>query len=608
MGTEAAANLEPLLEYLRVARGFDFTGYKRSTLTRRVQRRMAKVGIHETRDYLDFLQAHPGEFAQLFNTILINVTAYFRDPEEVLPGLLADKDPDSPIRCWCAGVASGEEAYTLAILLAEHLGVEDFKRRVKIYATDVDEEALMEARPGETGERALAAVPDELRARYFEAAGDRRVFRGDLRRTIIFGRHDLVQDAPISRIDVLVCRNTLMYFTAEAQGHILARLHYALQDSGVLFLGKAELLLTHTDLFKPVELKHRIFRKVPKPSARDRLIVLARAGNHDAATQIERQLRLLEITTDALPAAQLVIDAEGRTVVINGLARSWFGLTHRDVGRPLRDLEVSYRPAELRSIIDRVHEEGKARVVNVERAIPGGETQFLDIHVTPLLDGDGPSTGTSITFADVTTNHRLRGELERSSQALETAYEELQSSNEELETTNEELQSTVEELETTNEELQSSNEELETMNEELESTNTELQTINDELRERTVEAEDINTFFESVLASLQLGVIVLDTELRVKLWRGLSDELWGMRSSEVQDQPIASLDIGLPTRDVRRLVHSALEKSNQPHSAVVEATNRRGRSIRCRLVAHALRSKDGKPVGVVLLIEEQAKA
>jgi two-component system CheB/CheR fusion protein len=207
---------------------------------------------------------------------------------------------------------------------------------------------------------------------------------------------------------------------------------------------------------------------------------------------------------------------------------------------------------------------------------------------------------------DVSNSNRLQDELERSRQKLETAYEELQSTNEELETTNEELQSTVEELETTNEELQSSNEELVTMNEELESTNSELQAINGELRLRTDEVEEVNSFMQSVLANLQLGVVVVDAELRVRMWYGRSEDLWGLRPAEVQGQPLSNLDIGLPVAEVQRLARSCLTKAKGTQELIIEATNRRGRSIRCRIVASPLRLGSGP--GVVLLTEDLSEA
>src|SRR5262245_8234555 len=222
--TTPDSSFEALLVHRKEARAFDFTGYKRSSLVRRVDRRLSQVGITEYQEYLDYLQVHPDEFTALFNTILINVTGFFRDQDawdflrqESLPALLAARRAEAPIRIWSAGCASGEEAYTLAITLAEIMGIDEFRDRVKIYATDVDDEGLIQARQGSYSDRAMAAVPPELVEKYFEKANGRYVFRKDLRRSVIFGRNDLVQDAPISRIDLLVCRNTLMYFNAETQ-------------------------------------------------------------------------------------------------------------------------------------------------------------------------------------------------------------------------------------------------------------------------------------------------------------------------------------------------------------------------------------------------------
>jgi two-component system CheB/CheR fusion protein len=265
------ASLETLLLHLKENRGFDFTGYKRASLTRRVDHRMTEVGAGDYAEYLEYLEVHTEEFTTLLNTIFINVTSFFRDAEaweylraEILPSLLAAKAPDEVVRVWSAGCASGEEAYTLAIILAEALGVEEFRQRVKIYATDADEEGLTHARQATYDERQVRAVPADLLERYFDQVGGRFFFRKDLRRSVIFGRNDLVQDAPISKIDLLVCRNALMYFNAETQSRILSRMHFALAPAGVLFLGKAEMLLSHTELFQPIDLKRRVFRRAPQ--------------------------------------------------------------------------------------------------------------------------------------------------------------------------------------------------------------------------------------------------------------------------------------------------------------------------------------------------------
>src|SRR6185437_11337665 len=213
-----SAELASLLEYLKTDRGFDFDGYKRSSLERRFRKRMDAVGVQGYADYEDYLQVHPGEFRELFDTILINVTGFFRDQaawdflrDDVIPKLLEEAPPGHPIRVWSAACASGEEVYTAAILLAEAMGEDDFRRRVKIYATDVDEDALAAARHGVFPSRVLESVSDSIRDTYFEPGGDEYVFRADLRRSLIFGRNDLVQDAPISRVDLLISRNALIY-------------------------------------------------------------------------------------------------------------------------------------------------------------------------------------------------------------------------------------------------------------------------------------------------------------------------------------------------------------------------------------------------------------
>jgi two-component system CheB/CheR fusion protein len=242
---------------------------------RRVLVRMQAVGVQGFVAYLDFLQGDPEEFTRLFNTILINVTSFFRDApnwavlrETVIPRLVGGRGATGMIRVWSAGCASGEEPYSVAMLLAEAIGPEAFRERVKIYATDVDEEALRQARHAVYGGRSVEAVPEPLLAKYFDRQGDRYVFNKDLRRWVIFGRHDLIQDAPISRVDLLLCRNCLMYFNAEAQARILARFRFALVPGGVLLLGKAETLLASSATFEPVDIKCRLFAKSDRQPAK----------------------------------------------------------------------------------------------------------------------------------------------------------------------------------------------------------------------------------------------------------------------------------------------------------------------------------------------------
>jgi two-component system CheB/CheR fusion protein len=604
-------HFELLLVYLKESRGFDFTGYKRSSLVRRVNRRMSQVGIPDYQEYLDYLQVHPDEFTALFNTILINVTGFFRDPDawdylraEVLEPLVLSRPADSVIRVWSAGCASGEEAYTLAIALAETLGPEAFRERVKIYATDVDEEQLNEARQATYGEREMQTMPPQLLERYFEQSGNRFSFRKDLRRSVIFGRNDLVQDAPISRIDLLTCRNTLMYFNAETQSKILGRFHFALADSGVLFLGKAEMLLSHGSLFVPIDLKRRVFRRAPRAAP-----VPGAAAVDLPRPPVAPMTGLDQLRNEAIaasPRAQLVLTSDDLVAIANRQLEKQFGVSSRDIGRPFRDLELSYRPVELRRYIEQAQVERRTLWipdVEVPRAV--GETAYFEIQVSPLTDAEGSLLGVNVIFHDVSEARRLRDDLEHANQQLEAAYEELQSTNEELETTNEELQSTVEELETTNEELQSTNEELETMNEELQSTNDELQSINDQLRDSTARLDDANVFLEAVLTSLQAGVAVVDRDLRVKVWNRRAEDLWGLRAAEVTGQHFLNLDIGLPLELLRPLLRGAL--GGVTGEADVDAVNRRGRPVAVRVVCTSLNgARDGESSeGVIIVMEAE---
>jgi len=614
-------DLETLLDYLKRTRGFDFTGYKRASLDRRIVKRMQTIGVTSFADYLDYLEVHPEEFSGLFNTVLINVTHFFRDPSTweyiastIVPDLIARRAAGAPVRIWSAGCASGEEAYTLAMIFAEALGADLFRDRVKIYATDVDDDALAKARQGTYTAREVADVPPELLERYFDTAdgGTRYVFRKDIRRNVIFGRHDLIQDAPISRVDLLVCRNTLMYFNAETQAKIIRRFQFALNDNGVLFLGRAETLMTQTAAFAPLDLKHRVSTKLPSRNGdlRERLLAAAQNGADTNGSDVPagERTRIREAALDAAANAQLIVDANGGLAFANQHARRLFGLTASDISRPLQDLKISYRPLELRSLIDQVCVSRRAVAIReVEWLVAPDDVRWLDVHVSPLTEtGGGGLLGVSVSFVDVTVGRRLRAELEHATHELETAYEELQSTNEELETTNEELQSTVEELETTNEELQSTNEELETMNEELQSANEELQTTNDEIRVRSDELNEVNGFLESILTSLRAAVVVVDAELKVLVWNQRAEDMWGLREEETRGKHILGLDVGLPIERLKQPMRAALADGdgNGHATFTLEAINRRGRAIECQVTTTPLRTRAKAVRGVILLIED----
>jgi two-component system CheB/CheR fusion protein len=604
------AGLQSLLEFLKRNRGFDFTGYKRSSLERRIRKRMNEEGVETYEDYQDHLEVTPDEFSELFDTILINVTGFYRDKpawtyvsDEVVPQILEDVPAPEPIRVWSAACATGEEAYTLAMILAEALGEKDFRRRVKIYATDVDEDALARARQGGYARDSLKPLPPGHAEKYFEHGANGYTFRTDLRRSVIFGRNDLVQDAPISRIDLLVSRNALMYFTPETQARILGHFNFALKNSGFLFLGKSEMLITHTELFTPHDLKRRVFRRVPRRGLRDRLAFVAEGSALQPAEPAQRNAELLGGALDTAPMAILLVDGSGVVVGLNQESQRLFNLTSSDLGRPFQDLELSYRPVDLRSALAQVREErAPVHVGRVNWPLRSGDRGTLEVDVRPLPGNGGDALGASIYFSDVTHAAHIDAEYERSKRELETAYAEIQSTVEELETTNEELHSTNEELETTNEELQSSNEELETMNEELQSTNDELETMNDEQSARTAELDKVNMFLEGILGSLGVGVVVLDGGQRVQVWNANSTELWGLRAEEVEGQAFLDLDIGLPVDRLKDSIRKVLAGDADLLEEEVEAVTRRGKTVECRVRTLPLRASGGDVYGVIILM------
>lgn len=263
-------DVEPLLSVIKAECGLDFAGYRRASLARRVEKRLKTIGMNDVSEYHEFLKSCPEERANLIDAILIKVTRFFRDEsswtflaETVVPDILRRKRAPELIRVWCAGCASGEEAFTLAMLFAEAIGIDAFKERVVIHGTDLDENALTFGRHARYTTQQLEQVPAALRQKYFRPLnGELALVREELRRRVRFHRHDIITDAPVVHVDLLSCRNTLMYLNKPTQLRVLERFHRSLNDGGILFLGRAETLLIDDKTFRPVDLKRRISTKV----------------------------------------------------------------------------------------------------------------------------------------------------------------------------------------------------------------------------------------------------------------------------------------------------------------------------------------------------------
>lgn len=534
--------LRTILDLVSQQANINFKLYKASTIIRRIGRRMAVTRSRTMRQYLQYIQAHAEEVGDLVGAFLINVTQFFRDPEaftflreRILPALIAQaRDDDRVLRVWSAGCATGEEAYSLAMIISDLLGAERAEWNIKILATDLDNATINFARLGVYPENLLRNLPDNYRERFFERLDNNQGYRivKPLRQMLIFGQQDLARSAPFPRIDLVLCRNVLIYFKPELQDHVLHNFAFSLRPrTGYLVLGKAETVRPALSLFKLVDKQLKIYRcsegalplprfqgsrsfHLPTVEAVQRAPQVAEkvTGADYATPTVEPgQLRRLnELLLRFLPVGVVVVDRTYRMVLINATARRLLNVHDTTGEHDFLHAARNLPYATLRNAIDTVfRERNPVTLPDIEIDMLSGEHQhFLSLTLVLMHSDASPLVLISISDVSEQTDNRRHLEAAQAEQArlvaeLETtnkrlndmnkelvdANEALQISNEELVLTQEELQATVEEFETTNEELQATNEELETNNEELQATNEELETTNEELRATTDELE-----------------------------------------------------------------------------------------------------------------------
>jgi two-component system, chemotaxis family, CheB/CheR fusion protein len=536
-------SLRELLQELAEERKFDLRGYKLTSVERRFRHRMFQLKITDYSSYSDYIRRNPAEINDLLNTVLINTTQFFRDPQgwellrtEILPKLTATLKPGDSFRAWSAGCASGEEPYSLAILLREHFGQQARDYDLKVYATDVDEDALDVARRGDYSTDKLRYVPRHWRENYFYPADKTARVGRDIRRMVIFGCSNLAIDAPISHLHLLLCRNVLIYFDSPLQRQTLTRLHFALEPAGVLMLGKSESQLIGNTLFSVLNPKWRIFqRREVDNRERARELRFVAPRQVDPVAKAPRQDdSLIKLCHNALlqtlEPSVILVDPGGVVISENQASRRLWGRGNESiVGKPLKDTPIAERCPELLERLEAVrkppHEPSR-----FEFSITGDEGERdVALTVKPVNEQDGKHVATLIYAEDITPRKKLQHTIHE----LQATGQELQATNRELETTNEELQATNEELETTSEELQSTNEELETTNEELQALNEELGTTNEELEVRSKEVDELNARYSETLERMPWPLLLVSENGKVQFWNTAATRMFGLEAKSI---------------------------------------------------------------------------
>lgn len=531
------STMRTILRQIASHTGMDFSNYKDATLSRQIMRRMTAMQIATLDAYGNYISRHHEELAVLAGNFLICVTSFFRDPEAFnsmrrqLCEVLKTKQPGDDIRIWIPGCATGEEVYSIAIILAEELGAQREKYRIQIFATDINSDAVNIARVGIYPEAALSGMDSSLIERYFTAAEGMYHIEKSLRDMTLFARHDLVQDAPFVRLDMVSCRNLLIYFKPELQDRVIKIFHYALRNDSVLFLGKSESVGRLNDLFIERDRKNKVYIKRPIESpmitsfARSKFLTEG-LGNGEKHKPLSSSAVAHDKLFDLYAPPSLLMTDTGEIIELFGDCSPFLSVRK---GRADFNAFTLIKPgfrAELRAYSHRVVRTKQSAICNpVEVIIDGTPKYFrMAVHVSSQAS-NVESELLLVCFEAVNDKPVLRDSHDENIATSERVSEleneivlnreNLQTVIEELETANEELQSLNEEAQASNEELQASNEELETANEELQASNEELITVNDELGTRTLELSEANNDLSNILNSLYVALIVVDHNLAV---------------------------------------------------------------------------------------------
>jgi len=584
--------IQKIFSLIRSATGHDLSHYKHTTIRRRIERRMAIHQVNTIADYVKYLEQTPPEVDILFKDMLIGVTNFFRDPEafkvlkeQVLPALLKNKDPDSLIRIWSVGCSTGEEAYSMAILFSEAMDMVKQHFNIQVFASDIDAQSIDYARLGTYPDNIAADVSQERLVRYFVKEGNTYKVRKQIRDRVVFAVQNVIKDPPFSKIDLVSCRNLLIYMDGKLQKKVLPLCHYTLNKDGILFLGTSESIGEFTDLFHPIDRKWKIFRR------KDAFV--ERAVDYPGLPFYQGSK--LDDTIEMKQPKEMDIQHVAKEVILENFALPgvlvnekyeiihFMGKTDKYLETPVGKASFNILSMareglrfKLSTALHNTVRQKQTTTHNSLRIKYNGEFRIVDLTVRPLTEFPGTPGYILVMFDDKTPFEnpaKKRGEkaaidesdpvivsLERE---LVSTKEHLQVTIEELETANEELKSTNEELQSTNEELQSTNEEMETSKEELQSTNEELVTVNTELQHKLDELSQANSDISNLLGSTQIGTIFLDTNLNIKRFTPAAINIFNLIQTDL-GRPISDITSKIRydqlTKDCREVLDTLIFK------------------------------------------------
>jgi two-component system CheB/CheR fusion protein len=630
-GEIADEALSPILNLLKKSAGVDFSQYKTATIKRRLQRRMLIHRLTDVEAYLAMIKERPEEAHRLYQDILIHVTRFFREPEAfgvlktvVFPQIFKHRKGEDSVRIWVPGCSTGEEAYTVAILLLDYLGEEAATLPIQIFATDVSEGSVEQARAGVYTEAIAHDVSQEHLRRYFTHQNEKYRIQKPVRDLCIFARQDLTRDPPFSKLDLIICRNVLIYMGPPLQRRVLTVFQYALKPGGFLMLGSAETVGLHTDFFTVVDKRHRLYAKKDTRATAGPLFPLEYAGRVEpirtsrGETDVRAgrgiQAEATRLLLERYAPASVLIDSDFQILQTRGRTGHYFELAPGDpslnvlkmaregVLHPLREALQQAATGN-----ERVRREGISVVTD-------GESREVNLEVVPVVTPDNPLRHFLLVFeaVGVAARRRLKrkelpkqkrdSRIEQLEYELAASRQYLQATIQDLEAANEELQSANEEILSSNEELQSTNEELDTAKEELQSTNEELNTINEELHARNEELTRVNSDLINFLANVDVAIVIISRDLKVRRFTPLAEKVLNLIPGDV-GRFINQVKPNIDCPDLEELIPNTIHSVTAKEK---EVSDREGRRYLLRIRPY--KDIDNRIDGAVLVIFDIEKS